>query len=98
MYWAGTGLITVVFIITGFLLKNSFISFKNELHELKQVMSEILDFISTQREKNNNIVKEISQLWDQIDAINSKQDEFYDTLNKIKISHFRKYGRDYDCE
>jgi len=87
--WAFTGLITIVFTVLGFLLKNAFVSFKQELQELKKVMSAILEFISTQKEKNINTEKEITDLWNKIDEIETKQDSHTDILSKIKMMVFK---------
>jgi septation ring formation regulator EzrA len=92
LFWAGTSLILVTFIVLGFLLKSAFISFRNELQELKQVMSAILNFISAQKEKNENIIKEVGDLWNKVDEIETKQDKFSEILNKIKVLHFRNHN------
>lgn len=92
LFWAGTSLILVTFIVLGFLLKSAFISFRNELQELKQVMSAILNFISAQKEKNENIIKEVGDLWSKVDEIETKQDKFSEILNKIKILHYKNHN------
>jgi septation ring formation regulator EzrA len=92
LFWAGTSLVLVTFIVLGFLLKSAFISFKNELQELKQVMNAILNFISAQKEKNENITKEVGDLWNKVDEIETKQDKFGEILNKIKVLHFRNHN------
>lgn len=92
LFWAGTSLILVTFIVLGFLLKSAFVSFKNELQELKQVMQAILEFISAQKEKNNNHEKEIGDLWNKVDEIETRQDSIKETINRISILHFKNHN------
>lgn len=92
IYWAFNGLAAGTFIVLGFLLKNVFESVKEELANLKVVMTAILDFIAHQREKNDNYTKEIDDIWDKIDGIEIKMDDAKETINKIKILHQKNHN------